>query len=56
MTKGKGRKILDALNDAVAGNLAMVHIDGETWVRKDKESTDGQLVAARQAWRRSEVC
>ena len=30
-----GKKIIDGLNDAIAGNLSRITIDGVTWYRAD---------------------
>lgn len=40
-----GQKIIDGLREAVAGNLAVVTIDGVMWVRKDV-SRVGELESA----------
>lgn len=40
-----GKKIIDGLKDALAGNFSRVTIDGQTWVRLEK----GQVVVPQAA-------
>lgn len=45
--EGRGQKILDGLRDAVEGNFARVHINGQEWTRTDKQEGGGSHSAAR---------
>lgn len=45
---GKGSRILDGLRDAVAGNFAVVTIEGETWVKQGHETPAHQLMETRK--------
>jgi hypothetical protein len=49
-----GRKILEGLKDAVAGNFAAVTIEGQRWVRADApEPLDGRQNARVKLWYRN---
>lgn len=39
MTKA-GQRIIEGLNDAIAGNFARIYIGGQTWVRMDNDERD----------------
>ncbi len=39
-----GKKIIDGLKDALAGNFARVTIEGQHWVREDAIRSDLQII------------
>lgn len=45
-----GKKIIDGLKAAIAGDLSRVHIEGQTWVRVDRAgSTQAEIERLRAA-------
>lgn len=41
-----GQKIIDGLNDAIAGNFSRVVIQGQTWVRRDGDDKEAAAEAS----------